>query len=73
MKIKKSKKWEWGHFLARVGLLILFIATMTIAVRVERIVGNANAPNYKDGDLVFVSNYGERKPFLLIRVRGFDD
>lgn len=73
MKIKKSRKWEWGHFLARVGLLMLFLLLMAVVVKIERKVGVDSSPNYKDGDLVFRSNIDGGEPFLLVRVRGFDD
>ena len=73
MIIKKSRKREWFRFLVRVGLLISLIIVGFFIFDVDRIVGDGKSPNYKDGDLVFRSNFGRKLPFLLIRVRGFND
>ena len=38
----------------------------------RRIDNNLNEPDYRDGDLVFISKWGEETTFLLLRVRGFE-
>lgn len=73
MKIKKSRKRAWVRFLVRVGIYLVLAGISVIFIRVDRIIGDEKMPNFKDGDLVFTNNINNVTPFLLIRVRGFDD
>ncbi|MDO4220197.1 MAG: hypothetical protein Q4D22_03145 [Candidatus Saccharibacteria bacterium] len=73
MKIKKSRKRAWMRFLVRVGIYMIMAGIMAIFIRVDRIVGDERAPFFKDGDLVFTNKIDNTTPFLLVRVRGFDD
>ena len=45
---------------------------MMVLVQIRRIEGDAEAPLYKDGDLVLAFRFSDA-PFLQLRVRGFDD
>ena len=73
MKIKKSRKRAWMRFLVRVGIYLVLAGISVIFIRVNRIIGDEKMPNFKDGDLVFTNKIDSATPFLLIRVRGFDD
>ena len=72
MKIKKSRRHEWACLLRKIIVLAAILIAMMILVQIRRIEGDAVAPLYKDGDLVFKPRFGDA-PFLLLRVRGFDD
>lgn len=73
MKIKKSRKRAWMRFLVRVGIYLVLAGISVIFIRADRIIGDEKMPNFKDGDLVFTNKNNNATPFLLIRVRGFDD
>ena len=72
MKIKKSRRHEWACLLRKMIALVAILIVAMILVQIRRVKGDARAPLYKDGDLVFTSRFSDA-PFLQLRVRGFDD
>ena len=72
MKIKNGRRHEWARLLRKVATLAVLVAGMMVLVQIRRIEGDAEAPLYKDGDLVLAFRFSDA-PFLQLRVRGFDD
>ena len=72
MRIKKSRKRSTLRFLVRVGLIVAIVWIGLLTFSISRINNNTDAPNYRDGDLVFKKRW-DNDAFLLIRVRGFEE